>query len=121
MNAYLFLVIALVLNAAANLLIKYAAIAREGSGSPPAAGLAGLVQTYVSVPFVLGVLCFGLNLLAYTQALKKLPISAAYPIMVSVGYLMILAVSWFLFHERMAPPRYIGAGFMLLGLWLLVR
>ena len=121
MNAYVFLVIALVLNAAANLLIKAAATAREASGSPPAAGLAGLVQTYVSVPFVLGVLCFGLNLLAYTQALKKLPISEAYPMMVSLGYLIILVVSWFLFDEHLTPQRYIGAGLMLVGLWLLVR
>jgi multidrug transporter EmrE-like cation transporter len=121
MNAYLYLIVALVFNAAANLLIKAAAVAREGSASPPAAGLAGVVQTYLSVPFVLGVLCFGLNLLAYTQALKRLPISAAYPIMVSMGYLIILLVSYFLFHERLAPQRYVGAGLMLFGLWLLVR
>jgi len=119
MKPYIFLVIALVFNAAANLLIKYSARATEAA--VPKAGLAGIVTTYLNVPFVLGVTCFGLNLLAYTQALKKLPISLAYPLMVSLGYLLILAVSYFVFEERLDAVRYVGAGLMLVGLWMLVR
>ena len=120
MNPYLFLIIALVLNAAANLLIKYAASGR-GDTAVEAVGLQAIIQTYLSVPFILGIACFGLNLLFYAQALKKLPISLAYPLMVSLGYLLILGVSWFIFGERLAPMRYVGAGLMLVGLWLLVR
>ncbi|MFH1143426.1 MAG: SMR family transporter [Candidatus Eisenbacteria bacterium] len=120
MNAYFFLVIALVLNAAANLLIKYAAVQR-GAAAPPATGMSAALRAYFSVPFVLGVICFGLNLLAYTQALRKLPISSAYPIMVSLGYLIILLVSWFVFQERLGPQRYAGAALMMIGLWLLLR
>jgi multidrug transporter EmrE-like cation transporter len=120
MSAYLFLVIALVLNAAANLLIKYAATHRAPSGAA-AGSLPAALQTYLSVPFILGLVCFGANLVAYTQALKRLPISLAYPVMVSIGYLIILIVSWSLFGERLAPVRYAGAGLMLIGLWLLVR
>jgi multidrug transporter EmrE-like cation transporter len=120
MSAYLFLVIALVLNAAANLLIKYAAAGSKGAAAA-SSGTSGALQAYLSVPFVLGVACFGMNLLAYTQALRKLPISLAYPLMVSLGYLIILGVSWFIFGERLTPIRYAGAGLMLVGLWLLVR
>jgi multidrug transporter EmrE-like cation transporter len=112
MSPYVFLVVALVLNAAANLLIKYSAVRHPGA-TP--------MQTYLAVPFLAGVVCFGLNLLSYTQALKKLPISLAYPLMVSIGYLIILIVSWSVFGERLAPVRYAGAGLMLVGLWLLVR
>lgn len=118
MSAYVFLVIALVLNAVANLLIKYAARASAPAAGAPAATV---MQTYLSWPFLLGLVCFGLNLAAYTQALKKLPISLAYPVMVSIGYLIILVVSWFLLGERLAPVRYVGAGLMLVGLWMLVR
>ncbi len=155
MSPYLYLVVALVLNAAANLLIKYAALQRAagthaaaaqtagagaagaaGAGAAGAAGAGAIeaagkaaasgamapdIHAYFSVPFVLGVICFGLNLLAYTQALRKLPISSAYPIMVSAGYLIILAVSWLVFQERLSAPRYAGAALMLAGLWLLVR
>ncbi len=118
MNAYVFLVIALVLNAAANLLIKYSALGRAGGAET---GLSGALRTYLTLPFLAGVCCFGLNLLAYTQALRKLPISLAYPLMVSLGYLIILGVSYFLFGERLAIHRYLGAGLMIAGLWLLVR
>lgn len=119
MSAYLLLVVALVLNAAANLLMKFAAM--RAAPLAPGQGLVGLARVYFTVPFIAGLICFGLNLLAYTQALRRLPISVAYPTMVSLGYLIILAVSWFVFQERLTLPRYVGAGLMLTGLWLLVR
>ena len=55
-----------------------------------------------------------------------LPLSLAYPMMVSLGYVIILAVSSFVLPdqfpgERMSTARYAGAGLMLAGLWLLVR
>jgi len=119
MNPYLLLGIALVLNAAANLLMKHAALQAAQVARPE--GLAGLAQTYLNAPFLTGLACFGLNLLAYTQALKKLPLSIAYPTMVSLGYVIILVVSWFVFQERLTLPRYVGAGLVLAGIWLLVR
>lgn len=117
MNAYVLLTIALLLNAAANLLMKYAALRAPAA----AGGMAGLLQTYLAWPFLAGLACFGLNVLVYTQALKRLPISTAYPLMVSLGYLVILLVSFFLFQERLTVPKYLGAALMLTGLWLLVR
>ncbi len=120
MTAYIFLAIALILNAAANILIKYSTV-RTALAGELAPGFAGLMQTYFTWPFLLGISCFGLNLLAYTQALKKLPLSMAYPLMITVGYLLILIVSWFLFQERLTMVKYIGATMMLIGLWLLVR
>jgi small multidrug resistance pump len=121
MSAYLYLIVALLLNATANLLLKYSAVHGSPAGARAPSGLSGVLQTYGSLPFLAGLACFALNVLIYTQALKRLPISVAYPVMVSVGYLIILAVSWFLFQERLTAARYIGAGLMLGGLWLLVR
>jgi multidrug transporter EmrE-like cation transporter len=126
MSAYLFLAIALILNACANLLIKFSNVQRAASSAPPAGGIAGVFQTYLTVPFLAGLICFGLNLLFYTQALKRLPLALAYPLMVSLGYLIIIAVSSFILPhyfpgERLTAARYVGAGLMLGGLWLLVR
>jgi multidrug transporter EmrE-like cation transporter len=117
MNPVLFLVTALVLNASANILIKYSAL--HPAATRP--GWPSFLQVFLNWPFVLGVACFGLNLLAYTMALRKLPLSLAYPIMVSVGYLIILGVSAFLFQEKLAVRQYMGTALMLGGLWLLVR
>ncbi len=112
MGAYLFLIMALLFNAAANLLMKHSAVSTAGGG---------ILRSYLTASFVTGLACFGLNLALYTQALKRLPISVAYPVMVSGGYLIILVVSWFLFQERLTVTRYVGAGLMVAGLWLLVR
>ncbi len=120
MTAYIFLILALVLNAAANILIKLSQT-RLAATEVQQVGFAGIVQTYLNWPFIVGICCFGLNLLAYTQALKRLPLSIAYPMMVTVGYLIILVVSWFLFQERLTATKYIGAVMMIGGLWLLVR
>ncbi len=123
MDARLLLIIALILNAAANLLMKHAANRAEAAttAGTAAAGFAGLANTYLNPYFVGGILCFGLNVLIYTQALKKIPISIAYPLMVSLGYLIILGVSFFVFGEKLSLARYFGAGLMIFGLWLLVR
>jgi multidrug transporter EmrE-like cation transporter len=117
MNPVLFLVIALVLNALANILIKYAAL----HPAPPRPGWPEVLQVYLHWPWIAGVICFATNLLAYTMALRRLPLSLAYPIMVSTGYLLILVVSAFLFQEKLVIRQYLGAGLMLGGLWLLVR
>ncbi len=121
MNAYLFLFVALVLNAAANLLLKYATLQRTDQLTTTTGGLTGIIQTYLSIPFVAGLVCFALNVLIYTQALKKLPLSLAYPLMVSLGYLIIVVVSAFWFGERLSVTRYLGIGLMLAGLWFAVR
>jgi multidrug transporter EmrE-like cation transporter len=120
MTAYIFLVAALILNAAANILIKFSQT-RLAETAVPATGMAAIIQTYLNWPFLVGIGCFGLNLLAYTQALKRLPLSMAYPFMITLGYLIILVVSWFLFQERLTATKYVGAVLMIGGLWLLVR
>jgi multidrug transporter EmrE-like cation transporter len=117
MNPIAFLIIAFVLNAAANVLIKYSAL-------HPAAlrpGWPSFLQVYLNWPFIVGVVCFALNLAAYTLALRRLPLSIAYPIMVSLGYLLILGASAYLFQEKLVIRQYFGAALMLGGLWLLVR
>ncbi len=117
MRAYGFLILALLFNASANLLVKVSALRSPGARS----GLGAHAASYLSVPFVAGVFLFGLNLLLYAQALKRIPISVAYPVMVSVGYLLILVVSFFAFGERLSLARYGGAVLVLAGVWLLVR
>jgi multidrug transporter EmrE-like cation transporter len=110
---------ALVLNASANVLIKYSATRSTplNAGPPMGARLHGLLHP----AFLAGLVLFGLNVFAYQGALRSLKISVAYPIMVSGGYLLILLASWFLFQERLQPAQYAGIGLILAGLWLVVR
>ena len=77
---YLFLFLALTLNAAANVLLKVGA-ARLGDLTEP--GLLGRLLTEYHV--LAGVLPFALNVVFYVAALTRLNLSVAYPIMVRAG------------------------------------
>ena len=71
--------------------------------------------------YILAIFLFGMNLLAYSVALKTFRISVAYPVMVSGGYLLILLAGWFVFHERLSVSQYGGIALILAGIWFVVR
>jgi len=116
MREYLFLVVALLLNASANILVKLAAV-RTGNGG---SGLAGALAVYLSPWFIGGLACFGFNLMAYSLALQKIPLVVAYPIMVGTGYLIMVLVSRLVLDETMTWLQVAGAVLILAGLALIV-
>ena len=118
-SSFLLLATALVLNATANILIKYSAT--RIVPAPPGAPLLSRVGSVLHPAFLIGLCLFALNVFAYQAALRSLRLSVAYPIMVSGGYLIILLVSWGLFQERLSPVQYAGALLILAGIWLVVR
>jgi multidrug transporter EmrE-like cation transporter len=115
--AYGFLALALTLNALANVLIKYS----MSRNVPPILPAHGILASFLSWPYLLGLFCFAANLACYSMALRSLKISLAYPLMVSLGYLVILLFGWFLFGERLTPLQYAGIGIILVGVWMVVR
>ncbi len=112
----LLLLLALVLNAAANILIKYG-MAREGRTTDGSVSLMQIVDPYV----FLGMICFAANFVAYSLALKSLRLSIAYPVMVSGGYALILLASFLLFREKLTLTQYGGLTMIVVGLWMAVR
>ena len=119
------LVVALVLNATANLLIRagargIAAKWSEEMAAPQVAVpvLAALKAGVVNPWIIGGVVCFALNLAAYSYALTKLPVSLAYPIMVSVGYAIIVCGAAVWFSERLNIWQWVGVGVILAGVWM---
>lgn len=121
MPAFLYLAAALLLNALANVLIKYSmshAVAPlfrvQGTFLAP-------IASFLSWSYILGLVCFASNLICYSLALRSLKLSLAYPLMVSVGYLVILAIQWSLFGERLTLLQYAGVGLILAGIWFVVR
>lgn len=112
------LIAALLLNATANLLIKAAARGMEEAGGLLSGGILPAIRMVATNwLFLVGVVCFGLNLLAYLYSLQRLDISLAYPIMVSCGYAIIVVVARFM-GERLAAAQWVGIGLMLVGVWL---
>ena len=114
------LVMALVLNATANLMIRAGAMAIKQQYPDEAAVplLLALKAAVVSPWMIGGVICFGLNLAAYSYALSELPVNWAYPIMVSVGYAIIVCGAAVWFSESLSTRQIVGVGVILAGVWI---
>jgi multidrug transporter EmrE-like cation transporter len=119
------LVVALALNATANLLIKFGmrAIDLELAGAGMLdGGLGGLVRLLVRHWVVLlGLVCFASNLVFYAYALQKVPISVAYPVMVITGFAIIVVVAGNVLHERLTVAQWVGVGAILVGVTLVAK
>jgi small multidrug resistance pump len=119
MKYFAALIAALILNATANLLIKASAMnSPQGAGAMAGGVVAAIRGLLTNVPFIVGLICFGLNLVAYQYALQKLQISIAYPIMVTCGYVIIVIVAGMKMGERMVAVQWAGVALILLGVWL---
>lgn len=118
MNHVLALTGALILNAAANLMMKVGA--NDQSGGLMAGGLLGAIKTVLTSPVLLGgLICFGANAALYMYALQspRLKISIAYPIMVGGGYAIIalLAATLPNLKERLTPGQWVGVVLIMTG------
>jgi len=114
-----FLVVALIFNALANILMK---LANVRSNLPANASIMEkIVSIYFSIPFIGGLFLFALNLFFYTYALSKMNLSVAYPIMVGAGFTIIGVSSYFIFNERLSAIQVTGILLILIGVTLVAH
>ncbi len=115
------LVVALVLNAAANVLMKVGA--RVARDLPPDAGAVERGLQFLNLPTLVGIALFAANVLVYRKALDHLAISVAYPIMVSVGLILVTLAAWGLplLSERVGLSQIGGMVLIAAGVWLVAR
>lgn len=89
------------LTAAGNLLIKQARLVEEG---------------FLSPFFLSGLLCCGINVMVFSFALDRLPLSQAYPVFASLGFILVALCSLFLFQEALSVKQWLGIAFVLIGI-----
>jgi multidrug transporter EmrE-like cation transporter len=73
-----------------------------------------------SVPFWTGMLCYSLSLCVWVAALTKAPVSTAYP-MLSMGYVLVAAMSVAWLGETMTPAKILGIALICTGVVLVSR
>jgi multidrug transporter EmrE-like cation transporter len=109
--------LAIICNASANVLMKVG-MKRVGDGGT-------LVQTItgaVTQPFVwAGVVSFALALVFYSVVLSKINLSIAYPLMVSLGLIIVILSSYFFLTETIKWVQIIGFLLIIAGVWLVSR
>ena len=116
-RGFVLLGIAVLFNGAANVLMKKGMV-----GADPDAGAASMVRHYAtSWPVILGLVLFAVNVVAYTQALARLPLSVAYPIMVALTGLIVITGSHILFKESIGWIQWIGYALIVVGVVCVAR
>lgn len=116
-RAMIILGLSIVFNATANILIKVG-MNRLGK----VGGVFMMVKKAIVEPaLVLGVFSFVLALAGYSFVLTKLNLSVAYPIMISMGLIIVVLASYFLLNESISGFQILGFLLIIAGVWLVAR
>ena len=67
-----------------------------------------------------GMFCYAFSLVVWIMALSRVPVSIAYP-MLSIGYVVSAIAAYLLFGETLGVSRWLGIGFIIVGVWLVSR
>ncbi len=115
------LLLALALNAAANLMMKAGASQVARAGGFFSDGPWKALQTLWHTPvLIVGLVAFALNAVLYMYALssRTLSISIAYPLMVGGGYAIIATMAYLLLGERLSAGQWLGVALILCGVFV---
>ena len=109
------------LNAAAQLLLKVATrpLAHFSDFSTDTLGSSVMIL-FGSLPFWTGIVCYAASVCVWVAALSKAPVSTAYP-MLSLGYVVVAAVSVLWLGESMSAAKALGIALICAGVILVSR
>ncbi len=114
--SFFVITIAACFNALANFLAKVGTNKLSGGGS-----VIQTIPALVLSPYIIGaVACFGLGFFIYTYALMRTHLSVAYPIVVSLTFVMLTIISALYFKEQITPWQIVGISVILCGVWITV-
>jgi multidrug transporter EmrE-like cation transporter len=109
------------LNAAAQLLLKVATRPLAHFNAFNVDTVTGSIGILLrSMPFWGGMLCYAASVCVWVAALSKAPVSTAYP-MLSLGYVVVAAVSVAWLGETLTPAKMLGIALICTGVLLVSR
>lgn len=115
---YLIMAISILLAVAGQVLMKKGMM---NFGTFPVSQLLYKVIPMFLNPWVfIGFVCFGLSSVFWLVVLSRMELSLVYP-MVSVAYVLVALLSWFLFKENLTLIRWLGIAVIILGVYLISR
>ena len=108
------------LNAAAQLLLKAGSRAIAGIDLSAANAARLFERIVLNPPILVGLTCYAISVVIWIMALSRVDVSVAYP-MLSIGYVVNAVLAWLLFAEVLSPTRVAGIGVIIVGCWLVAR
>ncbi|HEY4138866.1 MAG TPA: EamA family transporter [Casimicrobiaceae bacterium] len=70
--------------------------------------------------FITGIILYGVSVIVWIIGLSRVPVSIAYP-MLSLGYVINAIAAHYLLGEAVTVARWLGIGFIIIGVWLVAR
>lgn len=113
------ILISVFLGAMGQVLVKYGAVNLELNFTIKYL-LPSIFNILKNMPVMLGIISYGLSFLLWIKVLSKVELSYAYP-MVSLGYVITMMFSYFVFKENISLIRILGVVFIILGVVLVSR
>ena len=96
-----------------NLLLK---LSRENNSTE-----ASLISSYLSLSFLGAIFFYGLNLIIFAKALDQIQLNIAYPILASLGFIMLVVTSAYFFKETINFYQSIGLLLAISGIFLMAN
>ncbi|WP_446899532.1 EamA family transporter [Clostridium sp. LBM24168] len=113
----LLILISVFLGAMGQVLVKYGAVNLELNFT-----LKYLIPSIFGIlknlPVMTGIISYGISFLIWIKVLSKTELSYAYP-MVSLGYIITMIFSYFVFKENISFIRILGMLFIIVGVVLI--
>ncbi|WML35068.1 EamA family transporter [Clostridium sp. OS1-26] len=113
------ILISVFLGAIGQVLVKYGAVNLELNFAASHI-FSSILSILKNAPVMLGIISYGLSFLLWIKVLSKVELSYAYP-MVSIGYILIMFFSYFIFKENISLIRISGVIFIIIGVVLVAR
>ncbi len=116
MLGYILIGVAATLNACASVLLKQGAL----SGIDLNFNRGVLELLWGNRYFLSGLLFFACNVIFYFLALRLLPLTTAYPVMIALSFMLIGALSYALFSEQVSALAAAGYVLIFIGILFVV-
>ena len=116
-----FIITGVLLNAAAQLLLKAGTNALGGAIHLTASNwFSTLIKVGTQLPILAGLACYAVSLVVWIMGLSRTEVTIAYP-MLSLGYVVSAIGAWLFLGEVVPPQRMVALGVIILGVVLLAR
>ncbi|MFJ4292557.1 EamA family transporter [Cupriavidus sp. NPDC089707] len=120
LSTFLFIVTGVLLNAAAQLLLKAGVNAIGAITLDRGTLLVTAMRVLTQWPVLAGLTLYVVSVAVWIVGLSRVDVSVAYP-MLSLGYVVNALAAWWLFGEMIGPLRVAGILLILAGVFLIAR
>lgn len=120
LNIFLTAICGVLLNAAAQLFIKY------GTNALGAVYVSGLnifenvFRVFINPGVLAGLVCYFFSVGIWVYVLSKVEVSVAYPLL-SIGYVVNVAAAYYFFGEGLSIYKIIGVLVIVVGVFIITR